>query len=1045
MARTNGLTAYFRRDSVTIKVGAETVQIQPVGATLPAQPESDGLLPGETNFLVGRDPSRWKSGIPHYSRIVYRAIYRGIDMIYGSGERSLKTEFLVSPGSDPGCIQLRYSGVKSIRVDHDGSLVFDTGSFELREKAPELYQMIDGMRVPVEGHFRLTNAVTVGFAVGGYDRTAPLIIDPLLSYSTYLGGSGSDKAYGIAVDGNRNAYLAGYTDSYDFPVTPSATQANSGGGVDAFVLKLDPAGTSIVYSTFLGGSGDDRAFSIAVDAAGSAYVTGWTGSGNFPIVSAAQSILAGGRDAFVAKLNPAGTSLVYSTYLGGSSNDSGNGIAVDGSGNAYITGSASSTDFPVLGPQQAANRGLQDAFLTKLNTSGSSLVFSTYLGGNGDDRGAAVAVDSSANAYVTGTTSSTNFPTASPYQAALAAGQDVFVAKWNAAGTALVYSTYLGGNGTDYVEVGNSIAVDSAGSAYITGTTASTNFPTLQPLQSTHGGGTNDAFVTKFTPAGTGLTYSTYIGGASLDYGNAIAVDGNGYAHVAGYTSSVNFPALGSEQPAIGGSYDAYALRLGPAGNVLMESALLGGAGSDAANGIALDSTGYVYLAGQSLSSNFPLKTPIQSSNGGNLAAFAARLYFWTADPPASTSVSPSSGSGPSQTFTFLFSHAHAATDIAWVEVDVQATLSLAGACYLHYDRAANAVQLSNDAGSGWVGTATLGSGGTLQNNQCVVDAGASTASASGTTLTLALALAFKPVFSGTRNVYMRGANASGITGSWAAKGTWNNPPTLAPTNVSVTPASGSGSSRNFAFAFSDSAGYADIGTAQVHLQSTLVFSNACLVQYTRASNTLQLTADSGSGTVGSAVVGTANTLTNSQCSVDVAGSSVSVSGNNLTLNLSLVFKVGFAGAKTVSMNVTNNAATSSGWQAMGTWTATAGGSLPPANVSVTPGSGSGSTQAFSFAFSDPYGFTDINWVQVHFQTQLIAASACFIQYTRATNVVQLVADSGSGYAGSAILGSSTIIKNSQCQLDAAASSTSGAGDTFTLVLALTFKASFAG
>jgi hypothetical protein len=361
-----------------------------------------------------------------------------------------------------------------------------------------------------------------------------------LVYSTYLGGSGANSGYGIAVDSAGNVYVTGYTYSTDFPTTPGAFQTNLGGGSDAFVSKLNPSGSALVYSTYLGGSGDEGPYGggIAVDSAGNAYVIGSTYSTDFPTMNPLQPANAGGGDAFVSKLNPTGTALVYSTYLGGSSQELGLGIAVDSSDNAYVTGFTCSTNFPTMNPLQPANAGRpNNVFVSKLNPTGSALVYSTYLGGSGADSGYGIAVDSAGNAYVIGRTFSADFPTMNPFQPAYGGSGDAFVSKLNPSGSALVYSTYLGGSKTDE---GYGIAVDSAGNAYVTGRTGS-NFPKMKPLQP-YGGGNSDAFVSKLNPTGSALVYSTYLGGSKADQGGGIAVDSAGNAYVTGYTNSTDFP-----------------------------------------------------------------------------------------------------------------------------------------------------------------------------------------------------------------------------------------------------------------------------------------------------------------------------------------------------------------------------------------------------------------------------------------------------------------------------------------------------------------------
>ena len=384
-------------------------------------------------------------------------------------------------------------------------LAMDDG--EIRWHKPVAYQEKNGARQEIAAHYVVKGGNRVGFEIADYDSRRPLFIDPLI-YSTYLGGSGLDQGNGIAVDSSGNAYVTGTTFSPDFPtMNPLQPTLGGAGAANAFVAKLNPTGSALVYSTYLGGSGEDIGLAIAVDNSGIAYFTGQTSSTNFPTMNPLQPTYPGGEyTAFVAKLNPAGSALVYSTYLGGSGDDSGNGIAVDGSGNAYVTGTTASTDFPTMNPFQPAYGGDNDAFVAKLNPTGSALVYSTYLGGSGYDEGYGIAVDNLGDAYVTGYTASTNFPTVNPLQPAYGGGEgDAFVAEVNPAGSALVYSTYLGGSGQDNLggsgqDNGFGVAVDSSGNAYVTGYTDSTNFPTMNPLQPALGGEATNAFVAKISP-----------------------------------------------------------------------------------------------------------------------------------------------------------------------------------------------------------------------------------------------------------------------------------------------------------------------------------------------------------------------------------------------------------------------------------------------------------------------------------------------------------------------------------------------------------------
>ena len=492
---------------------------------------------------------------------------------------------------------------------------------------PLAYQEINGKRVEVAVNYQVlasnlspqTSNPTYGFKVGDYDKSAPLIIDPIvvsLVYSSYIGGSDYDFGRRIAVDSWGSAYIIGETYSTNFPLVNAIR--GFGGYYDTFVTKINAAG-SIVYSTYIGGKGGDEPFGIAVDTLGCAYITGVTDSTDFPTVNAYQFTLSGGYDAFVTKINAAGNGILYSTYLGGSGGDAGLGIAVDSTGCAYITGDTLSTDFPPVNAYQSTLRGVYDAFVTKINPAGSALVYSTYLGGSNDEHGLGIAVDSSGYAYITGWTYSTDFPLVNPLQSKFS---ETFVTKLNTTGNGIVYSTYSGGSLAHLV---HSIAVDSSGCAYITGETRSTDLPLMNPIQSTLRGG-YDAFVTKINAAGNGLVYSTYLGGTGDDYGMGIAADSSGSAYITGQTNSTDFPLANAYQSTLKGGYDAFVTKIDAFGG-LVYSTYLGGSGGDYGQGIAVDISGNAYVTGETASQDFPTMYPFQPSNAGGSDAFVAKIY----------------------------------------------------------------------------------------------------------------------------------------------------------------------------------------------------------------------------------------------------------------------------------------------------------------------------------------------------------------------------------------------------------------------------------
>jgi hypothetical protein len=613
-------------------------------------------LPGKANYFIGNNPAKWRTNVPTYLKARYTDLYPGIDLIYYGNQRQLEYDFVVHPGADPSAIALRFMGADKVEVDVQGDLVLHTVVGPIRQRKPVIYQEIGGVRKEIPGGYVLTATRQASFKVAAYDASQPLVIDPVLFYSTYLGGNAFDVGSSIAVDSAGNAYVTGFTNSSNFPTTAGAFHTTFGGSFDAFVTKLNPTGSGLVYSTYLGGSGQDIGRAIAVDAARNAYVTGLTNSSNFPTTAGAfQTAYGGGsQDAFVTKLNRTGSALVYSTYLGGSDVDDGFSIFVDAVGNAYLSGGTNSANFPTTpGAFQTTNAGGFDAFVTKLNPTGSApLVYSTYLGGSGDDGGnpVVIAVDAFGNAYVSGATNSTNFPTtAGAFQTTYGGGiLDAFVTKLNPTGSApLVYSTYLGGSGEDS---STGIAVNAAGNAYVTGGTFSTNFPTTPgAFQTTFGAGSFHAFVTKFNPTGSApLVYSTYLGGSGGDGGSAIAVDATGNAYVTGSTNSSNFPTTaGAFQTTFGGGInDVFVTKLNPTGSApLVYSTYLGGSGDDEGSGIALDPmpNPNAYVVGLSASTNFPI-TPgaFQTSNAGSYDAFVAKITNVTPPPPPDEQCPPS-------------------------------------------------------------------------------------------------------------------------------------------------------------------------------------------------------------------------------------------------------------------------------------------------------------------------------------------------------------------------------------------------------------------
>ena len=683
------------------------VRMQLSGADQSASVTAADPLPGKSSYFIGNDPAKWHSGIPQFARVRYQQVYPGIDLVYYGNQGRLEYDFEVAPGSDPGQIALQFEGADQLALDSSGALLLKTGAGDVNFEAPRIYQQVGNTQKPVAGRFVLRGKNQAGFALGAYDRSRALVIDPVLTYSTYLGGTGAETSPAIAVDLGFNVYVAGTTTSPTFPVQSGGTAPTLNGASDVFIAKLNNNGSALIFSTYVGGSGSETAAGIGIDSGFNVAVGGTTNSTDFPLLNNFDTpTLAAGNHAFVFEVNSSGSAPLYSTYLGGNGNESASGLAVDVKNKIYVTGTTTSTNFPTTtGAFQVTSLATNQFFMAQINpaTSGvQSLVYSTYFGGGNPSGGVAIgggiAVDSSSNVYFTGSTNfahtggnlTTDFPILNATQGCLnaptnptpcpattaASPTDIFVAKLNpaaATGAQLQYSTYLGGTSNDSA---TGIAVDTAGNAYITGFTTSTDWTipsteTLEP-QSANGGGT-DAFLAKlgtFTPSTTTTTitgtvpnlYFTYLGGTGEDEGLAVAVDAAGGARVTGYTDSANFPASSDAlQAASGGGRDAFFARIDTVSVTPTHYiSYLGGSGADRGTGITIDSGQSTYITGDTSSPNFPLAGPLQGTLSGPSDAFVSKfgptLNLALSHPVTSPSPTPS-GVGNAVTFTYTITN----------------------------------------------------------------------------------------------------------------------------------------------------------------------------------------------------------------------------------------------------------------------------------------------------------------------------------------------------------------------------------------------------
>jgi hypothetical protein len=762
---------------------AANPDVRPVG-----QDETGALI----SYFKGR-PEEWKTGLRTYSKVVYRDLWPGIDLEYSGTVNRLKYQFAVGPGADPAEIRLAYRGVSGVTINGDGQLEVSTPAGGFHDDAPYAYQHTpDGEQVEVKVSYKFPSGdrepYAYGLDVGSYDQTKTLVLDPaVLVYCGFIGGSDWDVGTGIALDIYKNAYVTGWTRSTeaDFPAQ-LAWDVTHNGDEDAFVAKVKADGSGLFYCGYIGGSEEDRASGIVVDAAGGAYIVGHTYSSEsdgFPVRNGPDVTHNGGSDAFVFKVRPDGLTPVYCGYIGGEGDDIGTDIALDSSCSVYVAGSTASSEatFPeVVGPDLIHN-GLDDAFVAKVMVDGTGLDYCGYIGGDNYDDGIGIAVDSSGNAYVGGETTSdqATFPESVGPDLTYNGGvSDVFVAKVRADGTDLTYCGYIGGSGQ---EGGGDLAVDTDDNVYITGRTGSTEtqgFPLISGPDLTHNGDF-DAFVAKVTADGTALTYSGYIGGSGWDSGYGVAVDADGCAYVTGDTASneASFPVIsGPDLTFNGGYYDAYVAKVNPGGTALDYCGYIGGTDWDSGHGIVLDRWRNAYVAGRTDSSHlsFPVKAGPDVTHNGSVDVFVAKVQDNHA--PTLGTITPSSGSGPPDVisyFTTEWKDANGWFDLKQCYFHIGAGPSLVGNVTLLYNLPKNKMWIRSDDGSAWLGGYGIGTFQVLENSQAKVYCSLASWYGSGDTLEMTWPIEFKKAFTGYKKTGLKCKDVHKARARAEWKGDW--------------------------------------------------------------------------------------------------------------------------------------------------------------------------------------------------------------------------------------------------------------------------------
>ena len=1152
-ARGAVIRGHGQRDVRIVFPGGET-NVPPVG---------EAAAPGVVNYLLGNDPSNWHTNIPTFERVRYRDVYPGVDVTYHVSQGEMEYDVIVAPGADPKRIRMRFDGADRLSFEANGDLTIHVGNRALTMRRPVLYQETGHNRRPVDGAFvRLANG-DVGFDVGAYDIRVPLIIDPVLVYSTFLpvqpslSGSNPLLPTAVAIAPGGGIYVVGTA------LLPFA----SGTQNDLFVAKLNPSGTSIAFTSYIGGTSADVPKAVALGPSDEIYVAGQTSSYDFPSVLTSQSLFGGGTDAFLAKLVPTGDVLEYATFAGGSADDVAEALAVDGDGNAYLVGTTKSVNFPLFA-SSASFTGVEDAFVVKYLASGVR-VFSLLLGGSFTDQAHAARLAPDGTLLVGGETISANFPITSGAYKTTLTGFDGFVTRLSPDDGHVIQSTFLGGTSQDEIRA---VGTDGSGAVYVTGETRSLNFPvTAGVVQPLYPGASTEqnAFVTKLRDDLGDLLYSTFVGGLDVDSASSIAVDAAGQAILVGTMqlfasppASVTFPQVDALFPVADANrqpsfisklsadashfvYSTYwpatitALALGPAGDAYV----VGNSNSSAypTTGSALPGpvTGDIVARGvlarisdASPPCGFELRPSSIVTHTGvsthSIRVVAPSACAWTAAPsdPSWLIPTPSAGTGTG-VITFALTPTQLATRIGTVTIGNGAAqqiltvqqgyctvsapapqvqpasggslvLNLLGPTFCPWRAVFDAPWMTVTPSSGVAEfpmttpvTVTLapntgfnGRGAridfTPNTGVFVQQAPRCSASLSSSSITMPrvggttmVTLTVTPpecqwtarsnvpwltpsTGSGTGTHVLRidaGANtgssrfaALDIAGQALSVSQSGTPPSNAPLVYPPSPPAGSGLAETFTFTFYDSNGASTLDVVNVLINNVLDGRSACYLAYARSINVLYLVNDGGDGLLPGLVLdGSPQSVGNSQCQIDGLGSSVTASGNVLTLTLKVSFSPEFAGSKVVFQAGRDVSGFNSGWVQQGVWNVPDAGAQPLKVLAMAPARGAGSEFPFRFTFRNQDGASSIVSTSILINGYIDGFRGCYLGYHVPSNSVLLLNDAGSAYIAGVTLGTNVTVENSQCRIKALQSGAEINGTDLTLTLMIEFKVGFAG
>lgn len=999
------------------------------------------------SYFVGADPQRWAANLPAYRRVRVEALYPGIDLLVYVRNNEVEFDYLVQPGA----------AVSQIRWTLESSSE-PAGSFQLAasgELRPRDSQSAWVLKAPVA--FQGTSPVLAnyvrlpenawGIALGPYDPAQPLVIDPVLSYSSFVGGAQFDQANAVLTDTANQIYLAGETWSVD--LNAGSPQSAKLSGKDAFIARFAADGRTLLNITYLGGNGDDIATALRLYA-GDLYVAGETSSGDLPASAGRyQAVNRGGKDGFVTRIRlTAPWTVLGTTYLGGAGTDRVNALLVDLSGSVYVAGLTGSSDFPVSSSfGLTIPGGGSDAFVARLSTDLSSLAWSGVYGGSGGDQAYALAFGSANTLWFAGVTSSPSLPTVNAIQTALSGSYDCFLARIPDTGASLLTATFLGGSSSDFCYA---LTVDGAGNPILAGSSASANFPVTPGVFQPVRGGSYDAVVAKWDTATNSIAWATYLGGTLSDSATVAYIDIDNAVCVAGNTQSTNFPTMDPVQPTLGGLVDGFLSCLNSTGTALPFSTYLGGADEDRILAVARRTDPWTVAVGLTQSGNFPItanaRQPLRPGAGDGFLTAISRGGANVA--PANLSVTPSNGNTETADLTYLVEDMNGVQDIRYFYGLIHNVVSAVGGCYFRYEADTNLIYLLNDAGNAWVGSARMGEAKTLTNSQCILDASRSSAWGHATRMSIRMRIAFRPGFGGVKSLLMYVQDRAGIIAGWQLRGGWTVPNLAGNVQPAVTyfqPNSGTFPSTLFVVRAVDANGATDLRELHLLANTTLSYPNSCYVVYNQQTNQLRLLNDTSSAFLGPLTPGVSGTLENSRCVLSAGYSAATRSGDSLTLSVYLSFKDAAAGVNNLWTLVSDQSNTFLGWQNQGSFTVPIGPAyVKPAaqSIAITP---VGTKLRFTLTGSDANGGEDIKDFYFLANATLSNPNGCYVLIRRLTQQLLLLNDAGTAWVGTGLLGANQTLENSQCQINLAEASTAVEGSTARATLSIQFKAAFTG